>query len=109
MPLPGAGVVLREKKEGGGTFAKYKKIKKRLSQSFGKLSELLMMMVTHSSKDSIHVLCSALTGSGSSPDSEIRRASPPTKLDKLRSSQSRWIWHLYNPLDWNVMMLLILN
>ena len=42
MPLPGAGVVLREKKEGGGggTFAKYKKIKKRLSQSFGKLSEL---------------------------------------------------------------------
>ena len=33
------GVVLREKKEGGGTFAKYKKIKKRLSQSFGKLSE----------------------------------------------------------------------
>ena len=43
MPLPGTGVVLREKKEGGGTFAKYKKIKKRLSQSFGKLSELLMM------------------------------------------------------------------
>ena len=42
MPLPGAGVVLREKKEGGGgTFAKYKKIKKRLSQSFGKLSELI--------------------------------------------------------------------
>ena len=28
MPLPGTGVVLREKKEGGGTFAKYKKIKK---------------------------------------------------------------------------------
>ena len=41
MPLPGAGVVLREKKE-GGTFAKYKKIKKRLSQSFGKLSELIL-------------------------------------------------------------------
>ena len=42
MPLPGAGVVLREKKESsGGTFAKYKKIKKRLSQSFGKLSELI--------------------------------------------------------------------
>ena len=32
------GVVLREKKE-GGTFAKVKKIKKRLSQSFGKLSK----------------------------------------------------------------------
>lgn len=56
------GVVLREKKE-GGTFAKYKKIKKRLSQSFGKLT---------------------LTGAGSSPDSDSRRASPPTKLDKLR-------------------------
>ena len=44
MPLPGAGVVLREKKESsGGTFAKYKKIKKRLSQSFGKLSELIFI------------------------------------------------------------------
>ena len=32
------GVVLRKKKE-GGTFAKVKKIKKRLSQSFGKLSK----------------------------------------------------------------------
>jgi len=56
------GVVMREKKEGGGTFAKYKKIKKRLSQSFGKLT---------------------LAG-GPSPDSDGRRASPPTKLDKLR-------------------------
>jgi len=57
------GVVLREKKEGGGTFAKVKKIKKRLSQSFGKLT---------------------LSREGSSPDSDGRRASPPTKLDKLR-------------------------
>jgi hypothetical protein len=33
------GVVLREKKEGGGggTFSKVLKLKKRLSQSFGKL------------------------------------------------------------------------
>ena len=42
---PGTGVVLREKKE-GGTFAKYKKIKKRLSQSFGKLSELIFHTFT---------------------------------------------------------------
>ena len=31
------------------------------------------------------IWCSALTGAGSSPDSDSRRASPPTKLDKLRS------------------------
>ena len=33
------GLLLREKKEGKGTFSKIKKIKNRISQSFGKLGE----------------------------------------------------------------------
>ena len=66
---------MREKKD-GGTFAKYKKIKKRLSQSFGKLSECRVVgWLTPSSPALV---------SGSSPDCDGRRASPPTKLDKLR-------------------------
>jgi cyclin-dependent kinase 14 len=73
------GVVLREKKE-GGTFAKVKKIKKRLSQSFGKLSK---SYVLHNRLKYLTHL-SALSREGSSPDSDGRRASPPTKLDKLR-------------------------
>jgi len=63
------GIVFREKKEGRSTFAKIKKLKNRLSQSFGKLSL---------SRD-------GSVGSGS-PDSDGhgRRVSPPSKLDKLR-------------------------
>ncbi|XP_023319481.1 cyclin-dependent kinase 14 [Eurytemora carolleeae] len=56
-----SGVVYREKKD-TSAFSKVMKIKKRLSQSFGKLSI---------SKDG-------------SPDSSGTRPSPPTKLDKLR-------------------------
>jgi len=58
------GVVYREKKE-NGPFSKVKKLKKRLSQSFGKLSM---------SKD----------GSPDSGGGNSHRPSPPSKLDKLR-------------------------